>query len=64
MSLAGIAARQNLAALVPIGRPIANTRIHILGDQQELLPVGATGEIWIAGVQVGLGYFGRARTQC
>jgi amino acid adenylation domain-containing protein len=46
-------------SLVPIGRPIANTRMHILGDQQELLPVGATGEIWIAGVQVGLGYFGR-----
>ncbi|MBN8428728.1 MAG: amino acid adenylation domain-containing protein [Xanthomonadales bacterium] len=46
-------------SLVPIGRPIANTRMHILGEQQELLPVGATGEIWIAGVQVGLGYFGR-----
>jgi len=33
--------------------------MHVLGEQQELLPVGAIGELWIAGVQVGLGYFGR-----
>ncbi|MFO0762766.1 MAG: amino acid adenylation domain-containing protein [Byssovorax sp.] len=47
------------AGPIPIGRPIANTRIYILDDRQALLPIGVTGEICIAGAQVGRGYLHR-----
>ena len=46
-------------ANVPIGRPIANTRIYILGDDREPVPIGASGEIHIGGVQVCRGYLNR-----
>ncbi len=47
------------ARRVPIGRPIANTRICVADAQQRLLPMGAVGEILIAGTGVALGYVGR-----
>ncbi|HEX3131502.1 MAG TPA: amino acid adenylation domain-containing protein, partial [Thermoanaerobaculia bacterium] len=44
---------------VPIGRPVANTRIHILDRDGREAPIGVAGELLIAGVQVGLGYLHR-----
>jgi amino acid adenylation domain-containing protein len=48
-----------LTANVPIGRPISNTRIYILDGDREPVPIGASGEIHIGGVQVGRGYLNR-----
>ncbi|MCP4156781.1 MAG: AMP-binding protein, partial [bacterium] len=42
-----------------IGKPIGNTAIYILGTAGDLLPVGAAGELCIAGDGVGRGYLNR-----
>ncbi|MFZ5605220.1 MAG: non-ribosomal peptide synthetase, partial [Pseudomonadota bacterium] len=44
------------ASALPIGRPNYNVRLYVLGEQQELLPVGAIGELYISGDGVGPGY--------
>ncbi|NLC69746.1 MAG: amino acid adenylation domain-containing protein, partial [Desulfuromonadaceae bacterium] len=43
---------------IPIGRPVDNTRIHILDGRGSRQPVGIPGELCIAGVQVARGYIG------
>ena len=47
-------------APITIGRPIANTQIYVLDDNQQLQPIGVPGELCIAGAGVSLGYMNQA----
>jgi acyl-coenzyme A synthetase/AMP-(fatty) acid ligase len=42
-----------------IGRPLPNTRIHILDASQQILPPGIPGELCIAGAGLARGYLNR-----
>ncbi len=44
---------------ITIGHPIANTSMYILGGQDQLLPLGAVGELNIGGTGLAKGYLNR-----
>lgn len=47
------------AKSIPIGYPLANARVYILGHRGEPTPIGVTGEIYIGGAGVACGYLNR-----
>ncbi|MBR5169909.1 MAG: amino acid adenylation domain-containing protein [Muribaculaceae bacterium] len=44
---------------IPIGKAPKNVRLYIVDPQGHRLPVGAAGELWVAGPQVSRGYLNR-----
>ena len=46
----------NEVETIPIGAPICNTQLHLLDKNNNLVPIGITGELCIAGTGISRGY--------
>ncbi|MCW8997082.1 MAG: amino acid adenylation domain-containing protein, partial [Kangiellaceae bacterium] len=44
---------------VNLGEPIANTQVYVLDKEQQVLPIGCRGELYIGGLGVTRGYLNR-----
>ncbi len=53
-----------IAETPPIGRPIDNVNVFVLNQEQNLLPIGAVGELYISGDNLAAGYVNRSLPDC
>ncbi|WP_208612614.1 non-ribosomal peptide synthetase [Xenorhabdus vietnamensis] len=44
---------------VPLGKPINTRKVYILDEYQQLMPIGASGELYIGGAGLARGYLNR-----
>lgn len=51
-----VAAADERAASVQVGRPIRNAKVYVLDEHREPVPVGTPGELYVGGLCVGAGY--------
>ncbi|MGE7991997.1 non-ribosomal peptide synthetase [Pseudomonas sp. NPDC089554] len=51
-------AESTQGSYLPIGTPTDNNRLYLYGEDQTLVPLGAVGELCVAGTGVGRGYVG------
>ncbi|MDN3379154.1 MULTISPECIES: MupA/Atu3671 family FMN-dependent luciferase-like monooxygenase [unclassified Pseudoalteromonas] len=52
-------AKQISSSAISLGKPIANTSVFVMNQQAEILPRGASGELYIGGEGVTAGYLGK-----
>jgi tyrocidine synthetase-3 len=50
----------SVKSVVPIGKPLPNVQAYIMDASLQLLPIGAVGELYLAGAGLARGYLNRA----